>query len=99
MEERNQDQNQRPCMCGSQDHAAIPDTTFSPSGSGVGFLRCPEREIPDTAYSGMPGLCWAEGKAHGLTLHCTQPPHITGDHYHAYTRHSWPQAGAIPETR
>ena len=46
---------------------------------------------PKYARVDIPGVCWDEKP--GDVYHCTLPPGHDGDHYHAYSRTSWPQQG------
>jgi hypothetical protein len=88
---------QRPCICGGTDHTAI-DGGFSASGSGgVGFYRCPRREIPAPRRNDGLGVCWALDDD-GEGLHCTEPPLHDGEHRNAYTGKQWRHAG-MPQTR
>lgn len=82
----------QPCICGSTDHPALRDEELTGSSSGVGFLRCPERELPRYAATGLAivarGLCWAVDPATGL--HCTEPPHGDDtDHRNGYAGRPW----------
>jgi hypothetical protein len=43
----------------------------------------------------IPGCCWI--RKPGTELRCTERPHATGDHYHAYSRQTWPHRGPEPQ--
>lgn len=40
-------------------------------------------------------ICWIPKP--GTELRCTLAPHTTGDHFHAYTRSTWPNRGPEPQ--
>jgi len=37
----------------------------------------------------IPCYCWQEKKVGRGAIHCTEPPHTKGKHYHWPTRTSW----------
>lgn len=94
MSERRDPAPKRPCICGSRDHPPLREAAVDE----VGFLRCPERELPRYAARGLEvlsrGLCWAANPHNGL--HCTREPHGRDvDHWNAYSGGPWPTE-AIP---